>query len=46
MNLSRGNCETIKKKKKNLTKRWGGGRKGGVGEVDMPHACKKIFSCL
>lgn len=40
MNLSRGNYETIKIKKK-LAKRLSGG-----GEADRPHALARRFSCL
>lgn len=44
MNLSRGNYETIKKKKKKILQRgWAGEeRRSGRGRY-APHACKKIF---
>lgn len=46
MNLSRGDYETIKKKKKKSCKEVERGRRGGVGEVDRRRVLARRFSCL
>lgn len=48
MNLSRGDYETIKKKKKKEKARREveRGRRGGVGEVDRRRMLARRFSCL
>lgn len=46
MNLSRGDYETIKKKKEKSRKEVERGRRGGVGGVDRRRMLARRFSCL